>query len=96
MLTKRLEHELDMVERHIWVLKAVMRGEPIGILKLAEETGFPNHKVRYSLRVLEQKNLIEPSLRGAVTTAKAKKFIARLKSDIERLDKKLNQIYRGF
>ncbi|MCD5409709.1 MAG: hypothetical protein LRZ87_02955 [Methanocellales archaeon] len=94
MLTKKLEHELNMLERHILVLKAVIRGEPIGILKLAEETEFPKHKVRYSLRVLEQEGLIEPSLRGAVVTDKAKKFIACLKSDIERLDKKLNQIYQ--
>ncbi len=95
MLTKKLVHELNMLERHILVLKTVMRGEPIGILKLAEETEFPKHKVRYSLRVLEQEGLIEPSLRGAITTNKAKKSIVCLKSDIERLDKKLNQIYRG-
>jgi len=77
MLVKRLEREIDMLGRHLTVLKAVAREEPIGILKLADEVGFPKHKVRYSLRVLEHEGLIEPSSKGAITTKKAKNFIAQ-------------------
>lgn len=92
MLVKRLEREIDMLGRHLIVLKAVAREEPIGILKLAEEVGFPKHKVRYSLRVLEHEGLIEPSPRGAITTKKATKFIAQFESKMAQLEKKLSNI----
>ena len=46
----------------------VIENEPIGIVKMSNETGYPHHKVRYSLRVLEEENLIEPSSQGAITT----------------------------
>jgi predicted transcriptional regulator len=53
MLINKIEVELEMLERHLLILKFVIREEPIGIMKLAETTGLPKHKVRYSLRVLE-------------------------------------------
>ena len=59
----RLEKEVDMLERHLQVLKMVIENEPIGIVKMSNETGYPHHKVRYSLRVLEEENLIEPPVR---------------------------------
>ena len=54
----RLEKEVDMLERHLQVLRMVIENEPIGIVKMSNETGYPHHKVRYSLRVLEEENLI--------------------------------------
>ena len=53
-----------MLERHLQVLRMVIENEPIGIVKMSNETGYPHHKVRYSLRVLEEENLIEPSSRA--------------------------------
>jgi len=92
MLVKRLEREIDILGRHLTVLKAVAREEPIGILKLAEEVELPKHKVRYSLRVLEHEGLIEPSSRGAITTKKAMKFITQFESKMGQLEKKLSNI----
>jgi len=92
MLAKRLEREIDILGRHLTVLKAVVREEPIGILKLAEEVKLPKHKVRYSLRVLEHEGLIEPSSRGAITTKKATKFITQFESKMGQLEKKLADI----
>lgn len=66
MLFDQVRKELELTERHLMVLEAVIERGPIGILKLAEETGMPTHKVRYSLRVLEQERLIKPSTHGAV------------------------------
>jgi len=51
----RLEKEVDMLERHLQVLRMVIENEPIGIVKMSNETGYPHHKVRYSLRVLQRR-----------------------------------------
>jgi len=81
----RLEKEVDMLERHLQVLKMVIESEPIGIVKMSNETGYPHHKVRYSLRVLEEENLIEPSSQGAITTDRTSEFV-------DELDEKLDEI----
>jgi predicted transcriptional regulator len=81
----RLEKESEMLERHLQVLRMVIGNEPIGIVKMSSETGYPHHKVRYSLRVLEEENLIEPSSQGAITTERTNEFV-------EELDDKLDEI----
>lgn len=88
----KVENELRMLKRHLEVLRLVLKEEPIGILKLADETGLPKHKVRYSLRVLEHKGLIKPSQQGAVTTRKAKQFINDFHKKIESLEKAIEEI----
>ena len=80
----RLEKEVDMLERHLQVLKMVIENEPIGIVKMSNETGYPHHKVRYSLRVLEEENLIEPSSQGAITTDRTEEFVNDLINCIRR------------
>ncbi len=74
-----------MLERHLQVLRMVIENEPIGIVKMSNETGYPHHKVRYSLRVLEEENLIEPSSQGAITTERTGEFV-------DELDDKLDEI----
>lgn len=79
-LTGKMELELELLQRHVEILKAVKDHEPIGIIRLSEITGHPQHKVRYSLRILEQENLIEPSAQGAVTSANLGEFVPRLRN----------------
>ena len=95
MLTDKLEHELGLLERNLIVLKTVMGEEPIGILKLAEETGLPKHKVRYSLRLLEHEGLVEPSLHGAITTENMMNFKAKLEPNVRALIRRLNRISKS-
>ena len=71
----RVEKEVDMLTRHFQILRLVIQNEPIGIVKLFRKTGYPRHKIRYSLRVLEEESLIEPSQEGAETTNKTQKFV---------------------
>jgi predicted transcriptional regulator len=85
VMIDRLEKEVDMLERHLQVLQMVIQSEPIGIVKMSNETGYPHHKVRYSLRVLQEENLIEPSSQGAITTEDTAEFV-------EDLDEKLDEI----
>lgn len=78
-LTGKMELELELLQRHVEILKAVKDHEPIGIIRLSEVTGHPQHKVRYSLRILEQEGLIEPSAQGAVVTPRIAEFIPHLR-----------------
>jgi len=86
----RLEKEVDMLERHLQVLRMVIENEPIGIVKMSNETGYPHHKVRYSLRVLEEENLIEPSSQGAITTEDTAEFVEDLDNKISHTIDKLD------
>ena len=68
VLTSVIENELEILKRHIHVLKTLQKSQPMGIIKLSELTKYTQHMVRHSLRMLEQDGLIEPSPQGAVTT----------------------------
>ncbi|MDQ2052827.1 hypothetical protein RBH26_20510 [Natronolimnohabitans sp. A-GB9] len=78
----RLEKEVDVLDRHLEVFVLVWQAEPIGIVKLSTKTGLPHHKVRYSLRVLEEEELIEPCSAGATTTDRAEEFVETLNDDL--------------
>ena len=78
-LTSVIENELDILKRHMDILKILQGQQPLGIIKLSELTGYPQHMVRYSLRILEQEGLIEPSSRGAKLTHDVSKVIVDLK-----------------
>jgi len=81
-----------MLERHLQVLKMVIENEPIGIVKMSNETGYPHHKVRYSLRVLEEENLIEPSSQGAITTERTEEFVEELDGKLDEIVDKLDEM----
>ncbi len=81
-----------MLERHLQVLKMVIENEPIGIVKMSNETGYPHHKVRYSLRVLEEENLIEPSSQGAITTERTSEFVEELDGKLDDINEKLSSM----
>jgi predicted transcriptional regulator len=81
----KMASELEILKRHLIILKHVVESEPIGILKLASETNIPSHKVRYSLRVLEHEGLIAASMPGAVTTDLTGPFLDELDRRIDEL-----------
>ena len=85
VLTSVIETELDILKRHIHVLKTLQEKQPMGIIKLSEITHYPQHMIRYSLRILEQDGLIEPSSKGAVTTDEVKKTMDLLKKTLNKI-----------
>ncbi len=85
VLTNVIETELDILKRHIHVLQTLHKKQPMGIIKLSEVTKYPQHMVRYSLRILEQDGLIEPSPQGAITTGKVSETVDRLKNTLEKI-----------
>jgi predicted transcriptional regulator len=92
ILTNKIESEIELLERHVKMLNAIMEHEPIGIIRLSELLDIPQHKVRYSLRILEQEGLINPSPEGAVTTEKLQTFFADLKDILQHMDETVNAL----
>lgn len=77
-LARGFQEELELLGRHIRMLQFVERHGPVGIIKLSKLLGVPKHKVRYSLRILEQAGYIAPSTQGARATDKVPQFLSRL------------------
>ncbi len=73
-LTDRMRKDLDLLRRHVTLLKAVEEHQPIGIIRLSKLLGYPQHQIRYTLRILEHEGLVRPSQEGALTMKKAKQF----------------------
>lgn len=84
-MVERLENQVEKEQRDIRILRVVIEQGPIGIVRLSEETGLPEHKVRYSLRMLEEDELIEPTPDGAVAVDGIVDEINRINRGIDRL-----------
>ena len=84
-LTDRIQSELELLERHVMILKIILKEQPIGIIRLSEQSRFPQHKVRYSLRILEQEGLIHPSPDGAIATEKLESYMPVLKKILAKI-----------
>jgi predicted transcriptional regulator len=82
-ITSVAEKELDILCRHVNVLKTVKEHGPIGIIRLSQMTGQPQHMIRYSLRTLEKDGLIIPSRQGAMVTDRIHETLGTLESTFE-------------
>ncbi len=82
-ITSVAEKELDILCRHVNVLKTVKDHGPIGIIRLSQMTGQPQHMIRYSLRTLEKDGLITPSRQGAMVTDRIHETLGTLESTFE-------------
>ncbi|MDD1720075.1 MAG: hypothetical protein LUQ25_08455 [Methanoregulaceae archaeon] len=82
-MLNRVRLEIELLERHILVMKAVVDHQPIGIMKLSELLDLPFHRIRYSLRVLEQMGYIRASQAGAVATPKTSEFLSSLEKELD-------------
>lgn len=92
MLTYKLETEMELVARHMKILKAVMDNQPVGIIKLSHMLNMPEHKIRYSLRLLEQEGIIEASPGGARVTPKVADALKEIRKMLEIVDQKCGEI----
>ena len=82
-ITSVAEKELDLLSRHLDVLKTVRDRGPIGIIRLSKITGQPQHMIRYSLRTLEKDGIITPSPQGAIVTDRVHETLGTLESTLD-------------
>ncbi|MEM0157998.1 MAG: transcriptional regulator [Thermoplasmataceae archaeon] len=93
-LFREIRSELETVKRHFAIIQALLNEQPVGIIKLSHETGLPEHKIRYSLRVLEKEGLIEPSREGAVLTPEFLQEKDKLADEAKQIADELNRLYQ--
>lgn len=91
-LFDRAFEEIDLIGRHIRMLRVTEEMQPIGIIRLSEVLGMPKHKVRYSLRLLEQEGLIIATNDGATVSGKYDKFMEDVAGRIDELTERINAI----
>ncbi|MCI0501311.1 MAG: hypothetical protein L0Y61_06155 [Epsilonproteobacteria bacterium] len=91
-ITGVAEKELDLLSRHLQVMTTVKEHGPIGIIKLSQMTGQPQHMIRYSLRTLEKDGIIEPSPHGAVVTDKIHEALGTLETTLENFTTKVQDL----
>ena len=88
---ERAFEEIDLIGRHIEMLKVTKEMQPIGIIRLSEVLGIPKHKVRYSLRLLEKDGLIIATNDGAMVSDKYEEFIGGLTGHFDDLIERINR-----
>lgn len=88
----RLEEQVEKEARDLQVLQVVVEQGPIGIVRISNETGLPEHKVRYSLRMLENDELVDPTPKGAVPADDIAERIERINRGLADLAERLEDI----
>lgn len=91
-ITDVAEKELDLLSRHLDVLKTVRDHGPIGIIRLSKVTGQPQHMVRYSLRTLEKGGVIKPSSQGAIVTENIHETLGTLESTLDNIITNMDEL----
>jgi predicted transcriptional regulator len=89
---EKMTSELELIERHVMMLRATKENQPIGIIRLSEILGIPKHKVRYSLRLLENEGQISPSTEGARVTDKYDDFMNGVERSLDELRKRIDHL----
>ena len=89
---ERLRDQVEKESRDLSILGAVIDDGPIGIVRLAEETGIPEHKVRYSLRMLEDDGLVQPTPQGALPADDIAERVAEINTGLDRLIERLEEL----
>ncbi len=88
--------EFELLERHVMIVKVVRENQPIGLIRLSEITGIPKHKVRYSLKLLEQDGIIIPTQGGATVSDSYDEYIESLKKYIDGLYERIEKLRSVF
>ena len=91
-LLGKMQSEIELLGRHLAVVRAVEAHQPIGIMKLSELLGEPIHRVRYSLHLLEAQGYIVASPAGAVATPRAAELLSGLEGQVAHLIERLQAI----
>ncbi len=94
-LFRELKIDIETAKRHLEIIKALLKEQPVGIIKIAHETGLPEHKIRYSLRVLEKERLIEPSREGAILTKEFLENRDKIAEEAKEISDVMSEMYHN-
>ena len=88
-MLRKLKRELELVHRHVILLKLIKTKGPIGVRKASRALNLKPHEVRYSIKVLKTHNLIEQTTRGVKLTTDD---LTNLHKDFNELKKLLKKL----
>jgi predicted transcriptional regulator len=91
-MIERLTDQVAKEARDLRILHAVIDHNPIGIVRISKETGIPEHKVRYSLRMLENDGLIDPTQQGAVPADDIDDRVADINAGLDELAERVGAL----
>ena len=91
----RAFEEIELIGRHIEMLRVTKEMQPIGIIRLSEVLGMPKHKVRYSLRLLEKEGLIIATNEGATVSDRYEWFMRCASEEFEDLIRSIDKIKKS-
>lgn len=94
-MIEKVKSEIELMQRHIQVLRTVVEHQPIGIMKLSELMDLPFHRIRYSLRVLEQMGYIRASPSGAIATPQSVELLEGLDQELTDMIELLRSMKRS-
>ncbi len=84
-----LKEDVELLERHISILRTVKENQPIGLIRLSEMTNIPKHRVRYSLKIMEQQGIIQATSEGAVVSDNYDQFMTDIADSVNALAEKV-------
>jgi len=93
-MIERLARQFGKEERDLLVLGAVLSSHPIGSDRIAEKTGIDEHKTRYSLRMLEDDGLVDPTPDGAVPSDGVEVRIREINAGLDDLADRVEELKR--
>lgn len=94
-LFREIKTDLETVKRHLSIIQTLLMEQPVGIIKISHETGIPEHKIRYSLRVLEKEGLILPSREGAILTPEFLENKDKIADEARTLAEEMTEMYHN-
>lgn len=92
----RLAEQVEKERRDVEIFRAVVEHGPIDIAGLAEQTDVPEHKVRSSLRMLENDGVVEPSEHGTVPPADVEDQVAAINEGVDHLVERVDELRSVF
>ncbi len=84
-ITRRIYDEVELVARHMRVLRAVAENQPIGITRLSRILEMPPHEIRNSLSALEQATLIRATRKGAMLEDGTREKVLQIANELKEL-----------
>jgi predicted transcriptional regulator len=91
-LTSGSYKEIELIERHIKMLRITKENQPVGIIRLSEILELPRHKVRYSLRMLERDGVIVATPDGAVVSDRYESFMREMSEYLRELKERIEEV----
>lgn len=81
----RLSRQLEKEKRDLLVLEVVLEQYPIDIEQIAVETDIDEHKTRYSLQMLEDDGMVDPTPEGAVPATEIDRHVEEINEGLDGL-----------